>query len=218
MPNYECPRCKFTTDRQSKMERHILRQYPCISNNKIILDVNKINEYITDKQVYLCVTCDSSFTTKYYLDQHVCKEKKKIENIVEKENKYKQLLTQNEQLVKENEQLKKENEQLKMIKDKYKIFFDQIDDISDNISNERKQLSAALRHKVWNKYIGQQFGIAKCFCCNEIEISQQSFECGHMISILNGGLDSVKNLRPICTRCNRSMGSTSMEIFMKTLE
>lgn len=41
------------------------------------------------------------------------------------------------------------------------------------------------------------------------------FECGHVTSIKQNGKNTVKNLRPICGLCNKSMGITNMHIFMK---
>ena len=225
MPNYECPRCEFTTDREAKMEVHIERKYPCINKKSdVVLKMSNINDYIVNESIYICNICNFSFNTKYYLDRHTCSIETK-ETIITSINKNKLGEITIKEINKteinkkiDNKLIQELENELKIIKEKYKIFFDQIDDINDNRTNERKQLSAALRYKVWNKYIGQQIGIHKCFCCNDINITQQSFECGHIISVANGGLDSVKNLRPICSLCNKSMGSIAMNIFIKTLE
>ena len=69
---------------------------------------------------------------------------------------------------------------------------------------------------VWNIKIGKQIGVSKCLCCNHNEISQQEFNCGHIISIKDGGLDILENLLPICSSCNGSMGSTNLVDFKNT--
>ncbi len=71
-----------------------------------------------------------------------------------------------------------------------------------------------MKSRVWNKYIGKERGTNKCLCCNDKEISQMDFECGHVLARTNGGKNSVENLRPICGLCNKSMGSVHMLEFM----
>jgi 5-methylcytosine-specific restriction endonuclease McrA len=65
----------------------------------------------------------------------------------------------------------------------------------------------ALREQVWIKYMGKKFS-SKCFikwCKNEIDVF--SFHVGHNIPDSKGGLMILENLRPICARCNLSMGN-----------
>ena len=42
-----------------------------------------------------------------------------------------------------------------------------------------------------------------------------SFECGHVVSEKNGGKPTIDNLRPICSFCNKSVGTMNMEEFKK---
>ena len=78
-----------------------------------------------------------------------------------------------------------------------------------------KTISKALKTKVWHKYIGKEAGTRKCLCCNNNEINQLDFECGHVLAKTNGGKNSIENLRPICGMCNKSMRTTHMLEFMK---
>jgi hypothetical protein len=79
----------------------------------------------------------------------------------------------------------------------------------------RKQtIPKTLKIKVWDFYIGEKNGIGICLCCNEEKIKAAHFECGHVISEYNGGPTCLENLRPICSRCNRSIGSKNMDKFM----
>lgn len=83
------------------------------------------------------------------------------------------------------------------------------------MKNKKEFIPKAVRTAVWNKYIGSEKGISKCYVrCGE-QISQSNFECGHVISERDGGLVNVENLRPICANCNRSMGTKNMMEFMK---
>ena len=68
-------------------------------------------------------------------------------------------------------------------------------------------LPRALREQVWLRHNGPVFS-APCnvsWCTNEINAF--NFTCGHNIPKSKGGPDSIENLRPICCRCNSSMGN-----------
>jgi hypothetical protein len=81
---------------------------------------------------------------------------------------------------------------------------------------KKKTIPAALKRKVWNKWIGEEIGKTKCLCCQLTEITQMSFHCGHIIAEANGGELKMDNLKPICPSCNSSMGTTNMDVFMNT--
>ena len=73
--------------------------------------------------------------------------------------------------------------------------------------NRKKQsIPKPLKDQVWDTYIGKHYGIGKCQCCLIAEIDSKSFECGHVKSEATGGKLTINNLRPICGKCNRSMG------------
>ena len=79
---------------------------------------------------------------------------------------------------------------------------------------ESTSLPKTIRNTVWRIYHDQSI-CGLCFCCGIEEISIGNFECGHVISRKDGGSDSILNLRPICSLCNKSMGTTNMDEFMK---
>ena len=81
-----------------------------------------------------------------------------------------------------------------------------IDHENNNTKNKkrRKALSEAVRNAVWNEWIGIEMGVGPCHCCGR-QISQQDYECGHMVAASRGGSDFPENLRPLCRACNRSM-------------
>lgn len=69
---------------------------------------------------------------------------------------------------------------------------------------------------VWNKYIGEDVAVAKCVCCETIEIRNTHFHCGHVIAEADGGTLEISNLRPVCAPCNLSMGTRNMDEFRET--
>lgn len=81
-------------------------------------------------------------------------------------------------------------------------------------ARKRTSIPSAVRMAAWNKWNGRTSGVGPCCCCGE-EITQQDFECGHVIPASKGGNNGVDNLRPLCRNCNRSMGDDHMDKFME---
>ena len=79
---------------------------------------------------------------------------------------------------------------------------------------KRKSIPKTLKNKVWDTYIGKANGIGKCFCCHK-EIDSKNFDCGHIISVNDGGETSLENMRPLCSPCNKSMGTEKMTVFQQ---
>ena len=79
----------------------------------------------------------------------------------------------------------------------------------------KKQIVEALKTSVWNKYIGADKGNAPCYVCQTTYISQREFDTGHVVAEINGGQTNLSNLRPICRKCNLSMGAQNMEVFIE---
>lgn len=73
-------------------------------------------------------------------------------------------------------------------------------------------ITKTLRVRVWNTYIGQKNGTFECLCGGTV--SQLNFEVAHVIPRSKGGLDTVENLRPLCSSCNRSMGTKNLNQFI----
>ena len=65
------------------------------------------------------------------------------------------------------------------------------------------------REKVWMTYMGRQVW-GKCFCCELRDITPFHFEAGHVQSKAMGGSDDIENLRPICSPCNKNMGTENL--------
>lgn len=82
----------------------------------------------------------------------------------------------------------------------------------------RKTIPQRLRKEVWNTFIGEEIGRAKCLCCRSTDITPFEFECGHKKSVARGGSDDLSNLRPICRSCNRSMGTDDFDAFSEMIQ
>lgn len=81
-------------------------------------------------------------------------------------------------------------------------------------TNNRTPIPVAVRNAVWNAYAGgPEVGEVACACCGTTRITQQTFECGHIVAAAEGGTSTADNMRPVCRGCNRSMGKVSMHEF-----
>ena len=88
--------------------------------------------------------------------------------------------------------------------------------IRENKNKEcSKQIPKTIKSIVWNKYIGKEKGIGECYVCKG-ELDSKHFEAGHIIARANGGENSVENLRPICSLCNKSIGSKNIDEFKRS--
>lgn len=77
----------------------------------------------------------------------------------------------------------------------------------------KKRITRKIKTLVWRKEFKNK-SIGKCpipFCLTML--SFDSFNCGHIHSEANGGINVVHNLRPICSRCNSAMGSMNWDIY-----
>lgn len=78
----------------------------------------------------------------------------------------------------------------------------------DNEDFKKKdKIPRALREQVWLHYSKKNFEIKCPVSWCENKISPFDFHVGHNIAEANGGTLDLNNLRPICSRCNLSMGS-----------
>jgi hypothetical protein len=60
---------------------------------------------------------------------------------------------------------------------------------------KKKTISSTIKKLVWNINIGEEIGKSK-----STDITQMSFNCGHVIAEANGGETIVSNLKPICQK------------------
>ncbi len=69
---------------------------------------------------------------------------------------------------------------------------------------------------VWSRDVGNSKS-GKCYVCRRV-ITDDNFECGHVISVSNNGSNHVSNLRAVCLPCNRAMGTQNLEEFKKDFD
>ena len=73
---------------------------------------------------------------------------------------------------------------------------------------KKRGIPKAIREQLWLSSMGKVFD-GKCktrWCKNTITIFD--FQCGHNVPESKGGLATLDNLVPICSRCNTSMGNS----------
>lgn len=71
----------------------------------------------------------------------------------------------------------------------------------------KTDIPRALREQVWIAHAGRSFEV-KClvpWCQNMMTVFD--FHVGHNVPESRGGATELANLRPICARCNLSMGA-----------
>jgi hypothetical protein len=78
-------------------------------------------------------------------------------------------------------------------KTKNNVKNDNVKIIKQNI-NVKKKIPVTLKRKVWSKWIGEDIGKTKCFCCKLTDITQLSFSCRHINSEFNDGELKLDNL------------------------
>jgi len=120
-----------------------------------------------------------------------------------------------------DEQMK---EEIKAVKEKYVVLkanvkkkYKEIEKQNKKHEKEetkklRKSIPKSLKILVWDKNIGKEKGIGECDVCKS-EIDSKNFECGHIISVKDGGETNIENLLPICSSCNKSMGTQHLNDF-----
>lgn len=80
---------------------------------------------------------------------------------------------------------------------------------------QKCKISKNLKDLCWKKEFNNNI-TSKCpitFCSNTI--NKNNFQAGHIISEFNGGKTNLENLKPICSKCNLSMGFNNWVDFDK---
>jgi 5-methylcytosine-specific restriction endonuclease McrA len=80
----------------------------------------------------------------------------------------------------------------------------------------KAHIPKALRIAVWKTYIGLEVGTTLCMVCKTNTLNQMDFHCGHIVPEAEGGPTCLSNLRPVCAKCNLSMGTKNLEEFKDT--
>ncbi len=83
----------------------------------------------------------------------------------------------------------------------------------ENFNPNKKEISQKMRDFIWNINYGNK-NTASCICCDKTKIRNDYFEAGHIIAEHYGGDVNQYNLKPICGKCNKSMGTIEMFEYM----
>jgi len=91
-----------------------------------------------------------------------------------------------------------------------------------SITNSRKStkriyINKTLQALVWTDCYADNYKV-KCYVCNSNEITPFRHHIGHIIPLANGGSNKRDNLKPICDKCNLSMGAQDMEEFKESIQ
>jgi hypothetical protein len=78
----------------------------------------------------------------------------------------------------------------------------------------RKTIPKKMRGEVWKKEFGEA-PTGACVCCDIPLSFFDSWHVGHIVAVANGGMDTIDNLRPVCSSCNLSMGTENMDDFKR---
>jgi hypothetical protein len=81
-------------------------------------------------------------------------------------------------------------------------------------AHRKAPIPDALRFEMWKHYNGPNY-VSRCWCCDHL-LEVSSFEAGHVKSEHDGGETCLDNLRPVCSKCNKSMSTKHMKTFAET--
>jgi len=83
----------------------------------------------------------------------------------------------------------------------------QVKKASNNVTYKKQKIPKKIKEEVWVKYFKKTFESKCCisWCSNNINVF--NFQVGHNIPESKGGTMTLDNLKPICDRCNYSMGA-----------
>ena len=100
------------------------------------------------------------------------------------------------------------------------IYLHDNDIVPNHDFRKRSSISKELQNSVWEKEFGAMTsGKFPLYCCNNIlsKNISNSWQCGHIISVKNGGETNLDNLNVICTPCNKKMSSTNWNEYLNNI-
>lgn len=223
IPRFTCKRCGFYTEYKRTILKHLTHTMVC-SVKEGYEDIEReilVEEVDPPRNASECHQCDwcNKLISKTNFSKHrkVCKQKPDEEKQASTVSNQKQtdhhvevlmglLKQKDDELItmrKELDGLKEENKRMKEGKQP-----------QAQRKHAKGTITAAIKILCWDTHVGKYVAATKCLCCKNIEITQHNHECGHIVARSDGGTLDVDNLRPICHKCNNSMGSMNMIEFM----
>jgi hypothetical protein len=93
--------------------------------------------------------------------------------------------------------------------------------VPEHEKQSRITISDDLKNKIWYKeFEAKKSGRCPVWGCEKVlttDISN-SWHCGHIISIKNGGSNKLENFRPICPNCNIQMSDTNWDEYIDKIK
>lgn len=215
-----CERCGHDAKTKGNLITHLQKHNPChTTHSKIEREkyIKKLTEKPITENSVTCKSCNKVIH-KAGLSRHnaSCNNKHKSskdETKASSSNDNRQVILELRQLVKllteENKRLN--NSQVKVV---FNLNGQTINN-KDNKKYKKKNIPHTVKINCWNTHVGELVPKTKCLCCNNVDVTQHNFHCGHVIAECNGGTYQMDNLLPICNVCNSSMGSINMNEFKK---
>lgn len=214
---YRCTQCNICYKDKSGLWYHNKRKHITNTSNITQTNVTNIQQHIEISQTELqCNYCNKILSRQDNLKRH-------YKNCKTKNNADKNQSTIDN---KQNIIIANLTNEIERLKSDFKIILNsslQLTQLAQQAEpNEtivqtnqtKKSIPIIVKRLVWNKYIGEDIGKSKCYCCKLSYITQLSFHCGHVVAEKNGGDINVDNLRPICQSCNSSMGINNMDSYI----
>jgi 5-methylcytosine-specific restriction endonuclease McrA len=220
-PKFVCKRCGFNTEYKRTILTHLTHDIVCTVKEGMedidrVALIEGIDPPRDETECHRCDWCDK-FISKSNFSKHrkICRKKPDEASLasssrVQHNNHVDVLIVLLQQkddeltmMRKEVERLQEENKRLKEDKPP-----------QARPKHAKGNISSTVRILCWNTHIGEEIAKTKCMCCKNLYITQHNFECGHVVARCDGGTLEINNLRPICHKCNNSMGSMNMIEFM----
>jgi uncharacterized small protein (DUF1192 family) len=174
---FECKICNYSSIRSADIKRHEQTKKHI---SKMHDKTNTCIDNQTNQKKYICI-CNKKFKSRQNLWQH--KQKCKINNsynanlndVLEEHSTDNKLLDKITEL---DNHINTQSDEIKCLKA-------QLEKLTKS-ATPKQSIPKALKRQVWTHWIGREFGIAKCLCCQITDIEKDTFSCGHIIAEKNG--------------------------------
>lgn len=207
MVEHVCNLCGLIFDHKGAHDRHMNRKKSCKLKKYIEKKVDQKETVIISTKVK-CNGCNKLYATEKSYRRHKKYFCKNI--IINNDDNLNDDYTSQESgdIQKIYNELLEAKKEIQILKKNIAI-----NEIKQNITAiKQKSIPKNIKIMIWNTYIGKEKGIGNCYVCPN-EIDSKHFECGHIIARSKGGLDTIDNLRCVCSVCNKSIGNKNMDIF-----
>ena len=197
---HTCEFCKKEFETKSIINRHLTTARFCI-------ELQKEKGVEVNEKFFKCEYCNKEVTSKNLLIYHrkICKKKQNYDEKDERIKKLEQEVVQLSHRIKDIENLRQSLLEMSIKINKSEKPVD-----TNSEKYKKVRVPKSMKMNVWYTYVGREVGLQKCMCCETHEITQGDFECAHVIAEKKGGPNTIENLRPICSTCNRSMRTMNL--------